>query len=165
MQSLTSPTVDSIDQNDDSHSINQSFTSESSDNQQQSNVDSDLSETPTDPPNSHPFPNSDYILTEYHPHSGRNSTTHSLSEYGRQRSPEIPPIKEPWKPFRTRLDFEICELALECYMNKKQLKKLITIVNRAVVAGPDNVDEGFTISSVSEVEQIWNLTAKQHVKV
>ncbi|XP_006461651.1 hypothetical protein AGABI2DRAFT_70673 [Agaricus bisporus var. bisporus H97] len=108
----------------------------------------------------HPFP-SDYILIEYHPHSGRNTTTHSLSDYGLQRSSEMPPIKEPWKPFRTRLDFEICELALECYMNKSQLKKLITLVNQAVIAGPMN-DERFTISSVNEVEQIWKLTAEQH---
>jgi hypothetical protein len=140
------------------------MSSTSSDNQQWSNVDSDLSEIPNNPPDPHPFSNSDYILTEYHPHSGRNSTTHTLSEYGRQRSSEIPPIKEPWKPFRTCLDFEICELALESYLNKTQLKKLITLVHRAVIAGPDNEQEGFTISSINEVEQIWELTAKQHVK-
>ncbi|EKM75982.1 hypothetical protein AGABI1DRAFT_94447 [Agaricus bisporus var. burnettii JB137-S8] len=129
-----------------------------------SNAGSDLSETPDNPPNPHPFPNCDYILTDYHPHSGRNYTTHTLSDYGRQRTSKIPPNKEPWRPFRTRLDFEICELALESYLNKKQLKKLITLINKAITAGPDNGHEGFTIRSVDEVEKLWELTTKQHVK-
>ncbi|EKM74987.1 hypothetical protein AGABI1DRAFT_132682 [Agaricus bisporus var. burnettii JB137-S8] len=49
-------------------------------------------------------------------------------------------------------------------MNKTQLKKLITLVNQAVTAGPNNEHEGFTISSVKEIEKIWKLTAEQHVK-
>ncbi|EKM75949.1 hypothetical protein AGABI1DRAFT_45660 [Agaricus bisporus var. burnettii JB137-S8] len=135
-----------------------------SNNERWSNVDSDLSETPENPPSPHPFSNCDYILTDYHPHSGRNHTFHTLSDYGRQRSSELPPDKEPWRPFRTRLDFEICELALESYLNKKQIKKLITLINKAVIAGPGNEREGFTISSVDEVERLWELTTKQHVQ-
>ncbi|KAF7776772.1 hypothetical protein Agabi119p4_5165 [Agaricus bisporus var. burnettii] len=129
-----------------------------------SNVDSDLSETPENPPNPHPFSNCDYILTDYHPHSGRNHTFHTLPDYGCQRSSELPPDKEPWRPFRTRLDFKVCELALESYLNKKQIKKLITLINKAVIAGPNNEREGFMISSVDEVEQLWELTTKQHIQ-
>jgi hypothetical protein len=92
-------------------------------------------------------------------------TTHSLSDYGHHQSSKIPPKQKPWKPFRTRLDFEICELALECYLNNAQLKKLITLVNEAIAIGPNNENEGFTIKSVSEVEKLWKLTTDEHVKV
>jgi hypothetical protein len=135
------------------------------DNGQWSNVDSDLSEQPQNPSNTHPYIDCDYILTDYHPHSAKNSATHTLSDYGHHRSSKIPPKEEPWKPFRTRLDFELCELALECYLNKAQLEKFITLINQAIAMGPNNQDDGFTIQSVSEVEQLWKLTTDEHVKV
>lgn len=137
----------------------------SSNNEEESNVDSDLLEKPNTLPDPHPFTNCDYILTDYHPHSGREYTTHTLSDYGSQQSSKIPPNKEPWRPFCTHLNFEICELALESYLNRTQIKKLITLINKAVLAGPDNQHDGFTIRSVDEVEKLWELTTKQHVQV
>ncbi|EKM74986.1 hypothetical protein AGABI1DRAFT_132681 [Agaricus bisporus var. burnettii JB137-S8] len=92
IQSPISPILVLIEHHDNNEESTRS--SVSSENQRQSNVDSDLSEVPNNPPNPHPFL-SDYILTEYHPHLGRESTTHSLSDYGHQRSSEIPPTKEP----------------------------------------------------------------------
>lgn len=66
------------------------------------------------------------IKTEYHPSSGRRASIVSFEEYDYERQPRpIPPAQHPWKPFRSLIDFEIAEVALEAALNRSQLDKLI----------------------------------------
>ncbi|KAG6896264.1 hypothetical protein C0992_009421 [Termitomyces sp. T32_za158] len=67
---------------------------------------------------------------EYHPHSGIPTKIGSYSDCFPQTTIP-PPDFEPWKPFKSRLDFEIAELGLEAALNKSQLDRLIKLFHRA----------------------------------
>ncbi|KAG2104264.1 hypothetical protein BD769DRAFT_1630826 [Suillus cothurnatus] len=70
---------------------------------------------------------------EYHPHSQIPSTVHHFSEFSRSCSTEddVPRNNSPWEPFRTRLDFEVAEIALEAAMTKDQTNRLLDLVHRS----------------------------------
>jgi hypothetical protein len=56
----------------------------------------------------------DDIKVEYHPKSRKPLMTYHIHEYtGWYTSPLISPPPEPWKPFRSHLDFELEELMLD----------------------------------------------------
>uniref|UniRef100_A0A8H7XUW4 Uncharacterized protein n=1 Tax=Psilocybe cubensis TaxID=181762 RepID=A0A8H7XUW4_PSICU len=77
---------------------------------------------------------------QYNPNSYQTSPTpHSTST-------------NPWHPFRTRLDFEVAELALSSHMNRQQKQILLTLIDRI-----KEKPEQFTIDSVSELEKTWEL--------
>ncbi|PPQ84228.1 hypothetical protein CVT26_012893 [Gymnopilus dilepis] len=79
-------------------------------------------------------PQVDDVKIEYHP-----------------RSTEDPVVdSEPWKPFRTRLDFEIAELMLGSHMNGAQSTTLLTLIKKAIAQPAD-----FTLSSTDELEKFW----------
>ena len=77
-------------------------------------------------------PKRDDIKTEFHPHSRKRSQTTLFEEYGRQSVP-IPPLadKEPWRPFRCQLDFEVAEFAVQNALNNDQVDVLLSLFKRS----------------------------------
>lgn len=97
------------------------------------------------------------IKIEYHPSSGRSASISSFEDYDRERQPRpISPEQHPWKPFRSRLDFEIAEVALEAALNRSQLDKLVKLFHRA--AKRDETDL-FTIQTAGEMKRMWELAS------
>ncbi|KAF5387276.1 hypothetical protein D9757_006821 [Collybiopsis confluens] len=105
----------------------------------------------------------DDIKIEYHPASGKPARIMRFQEYGEQRThdsgSEDVPDPTPWKPWRSRVDFEVAALALESFMSEDQTNRLIDILNR-VACGRDN----FTLVDHKETQKLWDLAAEQTVK-
>lgn len=105
----------------------------------------------------------DDIQTEYHPHSGRKSHIEHFDDYGRKeestRNDFIPP-KKPWRPFRTRLDFEVADLIMETAMNAKQIVTLISLLQRCALSV-----EKFTIHSHNDLQKTWDQSSTKSVAV
>jgi hypothetical protein len=105
----------------------------------------------------------DDIRTEFHPNSGRPTQTAHFADYGhRQESARhtFRPPKKPWRPFRTRLDFEVAELILETAMNAKQTTTLISLLQRCAMG-----IEKFTIHSHDDLQQTWEQSSVKSVQV
>lgn len=104
----------------------------------------------------------DDIKTVFHPNSNQPTTISHFHDYGhnnlRQELP--PPDAEPWKPFRTHLDFEVAELALSAALNKDQINTLISLLHRY---GHDQ--ENFTLSNHDEVCNMWESASDLRTKV
>ena len=93
----------------------------------------------------------DDIKTEYHPHSGRATSIDHFNEYGfpSAEPPRPKPLDEPWRPFRSRVDFEFAEIALKSHLNKKTVNTLIAILH-ACSSGAAK----FTLNSHDEMWEI-----------
>ena len=60
------------------------------------------------------------IKVEYHPNSGIPTSVEHLHEYRQRRLGERQQLADqPWKPFRTRGDFEFAEIALDAALNER----------------------------------------------
>ncbi|KAG1840639.1 hypothetical protein F4604DRAFT_1598758 [Suillus subluteus] len=114
-----------------------------------------------DPGPNEPNPELDDIKVEYHPHSQISSTVHHFSEFTRSRMTEhtVPRNNTPWEPFRTRLDFEIAEIALEAAMTKDQTNRLLDLVHRSA-SGNDK----FTLQNHDEVRSLWDLASQRYTR-
>lgn len=99
----------------------------------------------------------DDIKIEFHPKSGRPTQIFSFDEFQRRRptAKPVPVHPEPWKPFRTRLDFEIAELMLDSNMNSEQSGTLLSLIRR-VLEQPGN----FTLSGTDDLEKVWDHARK-----
>ncbi|KAF5346809.1 hypothetical protein D9757_013487 [Collybiopsis confluens] len=107
-------------------------------------------------------PEPDDIKIEYHPSSGRPVKHMPFHEYGKQKDLcgiPVPSDLAPWKPWRSRIDFEVAKLALESSMSEDQINTLITILN-CVSQGHDN----FTLKDNKEIQKMWDLTAERSAK-
>ncbi|KAF8896734.1 hypothetical protein CPB84DRAFT_1681981 [Gymnopilus junonius] len=99
------------------------------------------------------MPQIDDIKVEYHPKSHRPTKFYHLDDYAAQEGrPAEEPVadQEPWKPFRTRLDFEIAELMLDSHLNVGQSSVLLSLIRKAIAQPAD-----FTLSSTDELEKFW----------
>ncbi|KAG1761725.1 hypothetical protein EDD22DRAFT_619601 [Suillus occidentalis] len=129
------------------------------DNQIDYQHDADVGQTDSDgdPPPSgstSPAPQHDIddIKVEYHPSSGIPTKVYRFEDYGRGPGappavPEADPI--PWQPFRTRMDFEVAELAHDAGLSHEQLDRLIRLIHRSRT-------ELFTLKNRKDVRDMWD---------
>ncbi|EEB97733.1 hypothetical protein MPER_02885 [Moniliophthora perniciosa FA553] len=103
----------------------------------------------------------DDIKTEYHPSSKRATEQVHFTDFGFKNAEKIilPINHEPWKPFPTRFDFEVAELALDCAMNKEQTNRLIGLMERASTG-----HEKLSFRSHSQLQEIWDTAAEKSAK-
>ncbi|KAK7030283.1 hypothetical protein VNI00_014300 [Paramarasmius palmivorus] len=72
----------------------------------------------------------DDIHTDYHPASHRPAEQVAFEDFGLQDSDSHTPYDPvPWRPFPTRFDFEVADLALRCSMNRDQTNKLLKLLD------------------------------------
>jgi hypothetical protein len=72
----------------------------------------------------------------------------------------IPIDPTPWKPFRTRLDFEIAEFCELAMLNKEMTKTLLSLIRQC----GENIKE-FTITTQTELEKLWGLASHKCTEV
>lgn len=83
--------------------------------------------------------------------------------YAREgKSQAVPPEKYPWEPFRSRLDFEISEIALEAALNRSQLDRLIKLIHRAA---QKDENDFFSIKTAGEMKLMWDLASGKRTAV
>ncbi|KAJ6468344.1 hypothetical protein C8R45DRAFT_1055287 [Mycena sanguinolenta] len=104
-------------------------------------------------------PKANEIRYEFHPHSGLPPQTCSLDEYlegevSRCRLPSTD--RQPWVPFRTRLDFEVAEFAQENMLNQAATNKLIALIRRCAA----NLEE-FTVKNYDDMNKQWDAASKK----
>ncbi|KAG1838862.1 hypothetical protein DFJ58DRAFT_718667 [Suillus subalutaceus] len=94
----------------------------------------------------------DDIRCEYHPSSGIPPEVHAFEDFKRHPTPlaSIPPNKHPWAPFKSRLEFELAELALEACLNNEQTDRLIRLCNRCT-----SRQEKFTFQTHKDIHDRW----------
>lgn len=98
-------------------------------------------------------PEKDDIQIEYHPKSKRATEKFCFEDYNSSipKNLDIPIDTEPWKPFRSRLDYEVVALIHETHMNNSQTKTLIELIHRCIK------DPGsFTINGATDLTKIWD---------
>ncbi|KAG1908652.1 uncharacterized protein F5891DRAFT_1124360 [Suillus fuscotomentosus] len=101
----------------------------------------------------------DDIKVKYHPHSELPPTVHHFSDFSCSCSSEdqVPRNNSPWEPFRTRLDFEVAEIALEAAMTEEQTNRLLDLIHRSA-SGKDI----FTLQSHDEVRLLWEMASERY---
>ena len=99
------------------------------------------------------------IKIEFHPHAERTPEFYTLEEYGVLGVHEVnvPRASQPWQPFRSRIDFEVAELALQAAMNKDQVNVLLSLM-QCCATGQEN----FTLTSHSELCDLWDHASNLH---
>ncbi|KAK7438754.1 hypothetical protein VKT23_017884 [Stygiomarasmius scandens] len=103
-------------------------------------------------------PHLDEIKTEYHPNAKKPPSTRPFETPLHQipvQEFDVPSDFEPWKPFRTRFDYEVLEFSLRAGLNKSLTNELIHLLQRC---SSHNSDE-FTIGSAAEMQKLWDLSA------
>jgi hypothetical protein len=109
-------------------------------------------------------PQFDDIKVEYHPRSRCPTKLFQFNKYMNQfpesNNIDIPPDPEPWKPFRSQLDFELAELILDTHMNKNQTNALITLIHQWI-----SKPQSFTLKNESDLSKIWQNAATRATAV
>ncbi|THU90821.1 hypothetical protein K435DRAFT_675329, partial [Dendrothele bispora CBS 962.96] len=106
-------------------------------------------------------PQTNDIKTQFHPNSGIPPKVHSFEEFGHRKVSETPvPLDfSPWRPFQSRLDFEVSEFALQAGLSDNLTTDLIDLLQRCC-----DQREKFTIKSSSEMKQLWDLASVKSLK-
>src|SRR5882757_4491777 len=97
-------------------------------------------------------PKLDDIRIEYHPSSHRLTETIHFDEFGHQeelRSRPLP-FKKPWKPFRSREDFEFAEITLDAAMNREQIDAMINLFHRCIQS-----QGSFSLNNHNDLCDMW----------
>ncbi|EIW85524.1 hypothetical protein CONPUDRAFT_49167, partial [Coniophora puteana RWD-64-598 SS2] len=101
----------------------------------------------------------DDIRVEYHPHAEKEPEVTPFSQFSREHfsKPQIDEESlDPWHPFRSRLDFEVAELALDALMTKEQTSRLIKLIRRVA-----DHREDFHIQDYKDLRQTWDAAGKR----
>ncbi|KAG1733330.1 uncharacterized protein EDB91DRAFT_1251332 [Suillus paluster] len=109
------------------------------------------------PEDQEPLPQLDDIKVDYHPHSQILSTIHHFADFSRTCPMEasVPRNHALWEPFRTRLNFEVTEIALEAALTAEQTNCLLSLVHHSA-----RRDETFTLQNCGEVQELWSTTSQ-----
>ncbi|KAG2353886.1 hypothetical protein BDR07DRAFT_1614624 [Suillus spraguei] len=101
----------------------------------------------------------DDIKIEYHPSSGIEVKVYPFHNFQHRPmvSSEAPPSSEPWRPFRSHLEFEVAELALEVGLNNQQTDQLVKLCHRCI-----NGKEKFMFKNHKDIHIKWE-AASVHI--
>ncbi|KAG1773661.1 hypothetical protein EV702DRAFT_1181089 [Suillus placidus] len=105
--------------------------------------------------------NQDDIKIEYHPSSGIEAKVYGFDSFER-RSAEflVPPSDgQPWRPFKSRLEFEIAEIMLEVGFNNQQSDRFIKLCHRCTVG-----KEKFTFKNHKDIHNMWEAASHRITK-
>ncbi|KAG2358372.1 hypothetical protein BDR07DRAFT_1489583 [Suillus spraguei] len=104
----------------------------------------------------------DDIKIEYHPSSGIEVKVYPFHNFQRRPmvSSEAPPSSEPWRPFRSHLEFEVAELALEVGLNNQQTDQLVKLCHRCI-----NGKEKFMFKNHKDIHIKWEAASVHITKV
>lgn len=95
------------------------------------------------------------IKIEYHPSSKREPEIFHFEDYKPYLPTDDPsnfppPNSEPWKPFRSRLDFELAEFMHNAHFNESQSAELISLIQKCV-----DDPKSFTLTGIKDLKNCW----------
>ncbi|KAG1839402.1 hypothetical protein DFJ58DRAFT_845711 [Suillus subalutaceus] len=115
-----------------------------------------------EPVDAHTFPAfaRDDIKVEHHPNSSIKTTVHSFETFKCHPAPSVvPPDRQPWYPFQSRLEFKVAEIALEAALNNEQTDQLIKICQQCAI-GKDK----FTFFNHKDIHNKWEAASHRITK-
>lgn len=96
-------------------------------------------------------PQMDDIKVEYHYSAASPGVIYPFDSFVRDMAEdEAEPVGQPWAPFDSRADFEFAELAHEAHLNKRQVKRLLKLINKLV-----SKRDRLTFKSPKDVDRAW----------
>jgi hypothetical protein len=73
-------------------------------------------------------------------------------------APQAPTTKQaPWKPFRTRLDFEIAEFMQDAHLNQMHMSKMLALLDKIAKTPTE-----YTILNLADVQATWKIASDNH---
>ncbi|KAJ6626082.1 hypothetical protein B0H10DRAFT_1782195, partial [Mycena sp. CBHHK59/15] len=97
------------------------------------------------------------IKCVFHPHSQCPTIFQSFPDYlatNVSQERVIPRDEAPWKPFQTRLDFEVAEFCELAMLNTEMTEILIALIQRC-----GHNMKNFTLTSHAELNKLWALAS------
>jgi len=99
------------------------------------------------------------ILIKYHPTARRVSAPSapksSRSSWAAVRTPQNHWMREPWRPFSSREDFEFAELVHDAALTRAQTETLIALIQRC-----QNSPGPFTLRGYKDLKEAWDNASK-----
>ncbi|KAG1895695.1 uncharacterized protein F5891DRAFT_1193859 [Suillus fuscotomentosus] len=95
----------------------------------------------------------DDIKVEHHQNSGIKAQIYPFNNFHCRpatSSAYTTPNNHPWRPFQSRLEFEVAELALEVGLNNKQTDRLINICHQCSLR-----KDSFTLKNHKDIHGKW----------
>jgi len=112
----------------------------------------------------------DDIRLVFHPNTGIPPQYYHFDDYcGTESTPDVSSLPQspergegdmPWRPFSTKLDFEMAEVMLDAHMNAAQIKRMLALVHE-VVRHP----ETFTLVNLKHLSDIWDVARKTRTEM
>lgn len=68
--------------------------------------------------------------TEYHPWSRCSPLFQSAKDFGHSDVPAMKPDEQPWQPFKTKVDLEFADIAIQAGLNASHVDALLSIISR-----------------------------------
>ncbi|KAJ7845287.1 hypothetical protein B0H13DRAFT_1908438 [Mycena leptocephala] len=94
------------------------------------------------------------IKRVFHPHSKRPPQFQFFQDFVRRPKRAEPTDSQPWRPFRSQLDFEVAEFCETNMLNKDSTQTLISLIHRC-----NATPEDFTLASQRELDELWELAS------
>ncbi|KAG2751664.1 hypothetical protein P692DRAFT_201838757 [Suillus brevipes Sb2] len=95
----------------------------------------------------------DDIKVEHHPGSGIPTKVFAFNDFTQ-------PDAQPWRPFRSRLEFDVAEIALEAALNNEQTDRLLDICRRCA-----QKSEKLTFKNHKDVRAKWDAFTKDVISI
>lgn len=68
-----------------------------------------------------------------------------------ESSSTVPPNPKPWKPFRSRLDFELAEFMHDAHFNESQSTQFLSLIRQCIETPSD-----FMFKDVADLKNCWD---------
>ncbi|KAJ7876625.1 hypothetical protein B0H13DRAFT_2235988 [Mycena leptocephala] len=94
------------------------------------------------------------IKRVFHPHSKRPPQFQFFQDFVRRPKRAEPTDSQPWRPFRSQLDFEVAEFCETNMLNKDSTQTFISLIHRC-----NATPEDFTLASQRELDELWELAS------
>lgn len=112
--------------------------------------------------NSNQPPSENEIRVEYHPSTQKVPQHFSFYDFDPGHASGISANvdaedakghidREPWRPFSSRIEFDIADLILETHMNTRQTDGLITLIKQCI-----KEPHAFTLNSSKDLQATWS---------
>ena len=95
--------------------------------------------------------------TEFHPRGSRPDLLQTFEEFGvTSHAPEAPADEEPWRPFRSRGDFEFAKIAVNASLSKAHINALLDLISRVKMGETE-----LTLKNENDLRQAYDNAAKE----
>lgn len=104
------------------------------------------------------------VKVEYHPSADRDDDLYPFETFcgiPKEEDEDYHAVlnlfeqEPPWRPFPTRIDFELAEVMLDSHMSARHIDRTISLFRQAL-PNPDDSDV-FTFTNSSQLARMWDI--------